>query len=96
MKTRIIITATILFLGVGLASASSNMATLTFYDAHGRTMTMPVMEEVEEPVPFEISTGFHRTNSGRALQVIDISDLSKPEKEEALPFDLEKVLRSDK
>lgn len=97
MKTRILITAAIIFISTTLAIAAPKERTITFRDALGRTLTMPVInEEAAETAPFDTRAEFSRIRSNDINRVFDISQMSKPEKEEELPFDLETVFNSAK
>lgn len=97
MKTRILITAAIIFFSTTFAIAGSKERTLTFRDALGRTLSLPVItEEASETAPFDTRAEFSRIRSNDINRVFDISRMSKPEKEEELPFDLETVFNSVK
>lgn len=96
MKTRIIITAAIIIISSTGIFAGSKERTLTFRDALGRTLSMPVMTEEAETVPFDTQAEFSRIRSEYANRVFDLSQMSKPEEEEPLPFDLQEVFHSVK
>ena len=96
MKTRIIITAAAILFSVSLANAGSKERTLSFRDALGRTLSIPVMEEKAEATPFDTHAEFSRIRTSNINQVFDISQMSRPETDEALPFDLDAVLKSIK
>ncbi len=96
MKTRIIITAAAILFSVTMANAGSKERTLSFRDALGRTLSIPVMEEKAEATPFDTQAEFSRIRTSNINRVFDISQMSKPEAEEALPFDLDAVLKSIK
>ncbi len=92
MKTRIIATIATILISASIFTANANTATLTFYDANGTELTMPVMEEEAEAIPAEIKELFQEVESKAHNHVFDIPRYSKPEQEEELPFDLEEVL----
>ena len=92
MKTRIIATIATILISASFITANANTATLTFYDAHGTELTMPVMEEEAEAIPAEIKGLFEAEESKPQNHVFDISRYSKPEQEEELPFNLDEVL----
>ncbi len=95
MKTRMIITAAIIIISSSISFAGSKERTLTFRDALGRTLTMPAMtEEATEEVPFDTQEAFSLIRSMDASRVFDISAMSKPEEEQPLPFDLDKVFKA--
>jgi hypothetical protein len=98
MKTRIFITAAIIFFSTTLAISAPKERTITFRDALGRTLCLPVISEEEsaEATPFDTMAEFSRIRSNDINRVFDISQMSKPEKEEELPFDLETVFNSVK
>ena len=94
MKTRIIITAAIIFISSTGIFASSKERTITFRDSLGRTLSIPVMTEEAEKVPFDTKAEFSRIRSTDASRIFDLSQMSKPEEEEPLPFDLKEVFNS--
>ncbi len=94
MKTRILITAAAILISVTMANAGSKERTLSFRDALGRTLSIPVMEEMAEPIPFDTKAEFSRIRSNHVNRIFDISQMSKPEEEEPLPFDLDAVLKT--
>ncbi len=93
MKTKIFITAAAILFSINLATAGSKERTLSFRDALGRTLSMPVMEEKAEASPFDTQAEFSRIRSNNISRVFDISTMSKPEVAEELPFDLDAVLK---
>ncbi len=95
MKTKsIIIAAAAIIFSISGLFANPTGKTLTFFDAYGRTLIQPIMgEEAIEDLPFDAAAVFQSVQSERAYQVFDLSELSKPEVEEELPFDLNKVFR---
>lgn len=96
MKTRMIITAAIILISSTGIFAGSKERTITFRDALGRTLTMPVMVEAAEEVPFDTKAEFERIRSADASRVFDLTQMIKPEEEEPLPFDLQEVFESVK
>lgn len=92
-KSIIIAAAAIIFSISGLF-ANPTGKTLTFFDAYGRTLIQPIMgEEATEELPFEVAAVFRSIKTERAYHVFDLSELTKPEIEEELPFDLNKVFQ---
>ncbi len=96
MKTRTIITAAIILFSVVTATAGSKQQTITFRDSLGRTLSIPLVAETEEAVPFDIQAEFSRIRTIEVSRIFDISQMMKAEKEEELPFDLDKVFQSAK
>ncbi len=97
MKTKILITAAMMFFGISLANANPNRTFLKFYDAMGTELIQPFFaEEAEEILPFEVTAAFEQIKQERIYRIFDLSELTKPEEEEELPFDLEKVFRQAK
>ncbi len=88
MKTRIIATLASILISTSIIIANANTATLTFYDAHGNELTMPVMMEAEEDLPFELKATKESTTASLHQHVFDISLYSNPEQEDELPFEI--------
>ncbi len=93
MKTRIIATLASILISASIISANANTATLTFYDGHGNELTMPVMVEAEEDLPFELETMKESSTTSLHENVFDISLYSHPEQEEEVPFGI-KMLKN--
>ncbi len=92
MKTRIIATIATILISASFITANANTATLTFYDANGTELTMPVMEEEAEAIPTELNGLFEPAEEKPHNHVFDITRYSQPEQEEELPFDLNEAL----
>ncbi len=94
MKTKSLIIAAAFIMSISGLFANPTKATLTFFDANGRTLIQPIMgEETCEELPFEVAVVFQSIQTERAYIVYDLSELTKPEMEEELPFDLNKAFR---
>ncbi len=94
MKTKSIIIAATNLYSICSLSANPTRSTLTFLDANGRTLIQPIMgEETYETLPFEVAAVFQSIRTERAYRVYDLTELTKPEAEEELPFDLDKVFQ---
>ncbi len=92
MKTKTLLFAAALIFSSLYVHAEPTKRTLTFRNALGRIIELPVKEEVaSEDFPFEIENQISKA-SFDPHQVFDLSLLTKPEKEEELPFDPQKVL----
>ncbi len=96
MKTRILTFAAVIIFSVTLASAGTKQHTLIFHDALGRTLTLPMMAEEPEAIPFDTTAEFSRIRANDPCNGFDISQMMKPEEEEELPFDLDAVLQTIK
>ncbi len=95
MKTRIIITTALIFC-IGLANVSGNTF-LTFTNGNGTILTQPVMpEEAEEQIPLFVEAEMEKIVKNLAFHQFDLGEMTKPEEEEALPFDLEAVFNAVK
>ncbi len=95
MKAKILITAASILFSIGIASANPTATQLTFFDSMGRMLIQPIMtEEATEALPFEIETEIEKIRKESIHRIFDISELSKPEVEEELPFDLQNVFQS--
>ncbi|MFP4064375.1 MAG: hypothetical protein ACLFN2_07775 [Bacteroidales bacterium] len=92
MKTRIIITAAIIFFTVSIASSQS---LLKFRTADGVELIQPVQtEEAPDTAPAFESVIIDCNSPCVSYEHFDIAKFSAPEKEEPLPFDLDEVLKS--
>ncbi len=92
MKTRIIATLATILISASFISANANTTTLTFYDANGTELTLPLMEEEAEAIPADLKSLFESAENEPQKHVFDISRYSQPEQEEELPFDLNEEL----
>ncbi len=88
MKTRILITAALILFTATFVTAGSKQRTLSFRDALGRTFTMSITEEKEEPAPFDLGAEF---NGHAASRIFDITPLMKPEKEDEIPAEISEI-----
>lgn len=93
MKTKLIISAALIFSASFMASASAPKRMLTMYDQLGRKLMMPVKAEEEAEVfPFDSKIEFNRYRSCEVNRTFDLSGITKPETEiNDIPFDLENV-----
>ncbi len=94
MKTRIITAAALILINVTMANAGSKERTLSFRDSFGHILSIPVLEEKAEETPFDTKNEFNRIRTNNVNRVFDISQMSKSEEEETLPFDLDDVLKT--
>lgn len=93
MKTKVVILAATLMLMSAFAQADPNQRTLTFKNALGRILVLPMKaEEQSEPLPFDATSEFTRIKKTQACQPLDLSAMTKPEKEDSIPFDTQKVI----
>lgn len=97
MKTKLIISATLIFAASFMASASAPKRMLTMYDQLGRMLTMPVKAEAEaekEVFPFDCKIEFNRYRSSEMNRTFDLNGITKPEAEmNDIPFDLGNVFK---
>lgn len=97
MKTKALITAAVIFFSISLANANPTRTFLKFYDAMGKELIQPFFEEVAtDSVPYEVAAEFTRIKHEKIFRIYDLSELTKPEQEEELPFDLETMYRQAK
>ncbi len=97
MKAKLIITAMAILFSTTLTMANPNKRALTFRTALGSVLIQPVNEEVtQDSLPAEIQAEFFRLRKEKTVKMFDLTDMIKPEKEEPLPFDLNKVLQTIK
>ena len=89
MKTRIIITAAIIFFTASIASSQS---VLKFTTTHGVELTQPVQsEEAPDAAPALESKIIDCNSPCVSYEHFDITLFSAPETEEPLPFDLDEM-----
>lgn len=95
MKTKLIISATLIFAASFMASASAPKRTLTVYDQLGRKLSMPVkVEEASDCLPFDQQAEFKSYRAMEVNRVFDLSEITKPETEDTdIPFDLESIFK---
>ena len=91
MKAKMIITAAAIIFSITTAMANPTETTLTFWSSLGQKLTQPIMPEAAEPIPAEVANNSESIRNENIHRVFDLSKLTKPEVEEELPFDLEKV-----
>ena len=96
MKTLAILTTAVLIMISGLVQASAPSRTLSFRDAMGRTLTMPVKVEqpFEEDFPFDDEAVRKEFRLERAYAQIDLRPITKPEPEaDDIPESLRHLIR---
>ncbi len=91
MKAKTIITAAAIIFSITTAMANPTGTTLTFWNSFGQQLIQPIMPEAAEAIPFEVAKEVETIRTENTYRVFDLSRLTKPEVEEELPFDLEKV-----
>ncbi len=92
MKAKMIITAAAIIFSITATMANTTETTLTFWSSVGQKLIQPIMpEEAAEPVTFTVTSEAENIRNENTYRVFDLSELTKPEVEEELPFDLEKV-----
>ena len=93
MKAKMIITAAAIIFSITSATmANPNETNLTFWSALGQKLIQPIMpEEATDTLPFAVASEVESIRTENTFRVFDLSELTKPEVEEELPFDLEKV-----
>lgn len=97
MKTKVLITAAAILFSISLANANPTRTFLKFYDAMGTELIQPFFaEEAYDSIPTEIAAEFTKIKHEKIFRIYDLSELTKPEQEEELPFDLETAFREAK
>ncbi len=96
MKAQIIIFATALIFG-SITVFAQPTENIVIKDAQGVEYVQPVKGEyAEEELPAEVIDMIQVMRQEVLDKVFDISTLSRPEKEEPLPFDLQAVFKTAK
>jgi putative heme degradation protein len=97
MKTQLMITAAAILFSINIANANPTRTALKFYDSMGKELIQPFFaEEATNSLPFEIAAEVTKIKKENACRIFDLSELTKPEQEEELLFDLETVFREAK
>jgi hypothetical protein len=97
MKAKMIITAAAIIFSITATMANPNETTLTFWSSLGQKLIQPIMpEEMAVPVPFKVANEVETIRTENTYRVFDLSQLTKPEVEEELPFDLQEVYKTAK
>ncbi|TVR44670.1 MAG: hypothetical protein EA394_00155 [Bacteroidia bacterium] len=97
MKAKMIITAAAIIFSITATMANPNETTLTFRSALGQMLIQPIMpEEAAEPIPNAVASKVENIRKENIYRVFDLSELMKPEVEEELPFDLDKISQKAK
>jgi len=92
MKAKMIITAAAILFSFTATMANPTETTLTFWNSLGEKLYQPIMpEEAAEPIPYAVADEIENIRTDNTYRVFDLSRLTKPEVEEELPFDLQKV-----
>lgn len=97
MKAQNIIIAVILTITTATVSfANAPCRMLTFKDAMGREMFMPVKEDVApEALPVEVAAEFRKARNEAVSQIFDLSSMTKPEQDvQDVDIDLDAVFKS--
>ncbi len=100
MKTTMILAAFMILFSASSVSADSWSNFLIFRNADGLTLFQPVKPEVAPDMPPVIQPKCPQINESAIqktsiiFEAIDLTDFTKPEEAEPLPFDPAKVLRS--
>lgn len=96
MKAHIIIFATALIFS-SVSAIAQPVKSIIIKDARGIEYVQPVKaEKVVEELPPEVTELTNMLRQSIAAKVFDLTELSKPEAEEPLPFDLQTVLGTAK
>ncbi len=97
MKAKMIITAAAIIFSITATMANPTETTLTFWSSVGQKLIQPIMpEEAAEPIPFAVASEVESIRNENVYRIFDLGELTKPEVEEELPFDLEKVFQTAK
>ncbi len=86
MKNIIIFAAAVLF-SINALMANQSESTLTFWSAAGEKLVQPIMmEESTETLPVELRCEFENLRNSIIFRIFDLSELTRPELEEELPY----------
>jgi hypothetical protein len=96
MKTKILITATLIFAATFLSHAAQNKKMLVIYDQMGRELLMPLkLEKETEAIPFDNQSVFRANRLKELNQNFDLSGITKPEAEvDDIPCNLRELFEN--
>ncbi len=95
MKAKMIITAIAITISMNGLMANQSESILTFWNAAGEKLIQPVMvHESDEALPLEVRCEFERMRNGMIHKTFDISELTRPEEEEELPYFIQNIIQS--
>ncbi len=87
MKIKIIFAAVAILFSINVSIANQSESTLTFWSAMGEKLVQPIMmEEPTESLPDELRCEFKNIRNSSIFRVFDLSEITKPEIEEDLPY----------
>ncbi len=87
MKTKIIFAAAAILFSINVSMANQSESMLTFWNVRGEKLVQPILAEEEtETIPLKIQCAYKNAGSSHISSMFNLSDLSKPEEEEALPY----------
>lgn len=96
MKAQIFTIIAVCIIGTFTAFAQPTKS-IVITDTRGIEYVQPVKAEcADENLPMEVVEMIQTMNQLAAYERIDLTELTKPEKEEPLPFDLQKVFKTAK
>ncbi len=87
MKLKLIFAALVILFSINASMANQSESTLTFWSAMGEKLVQPIMmEESTEALPEELRCAFRNIWNSGMYRIFDLSELTKPEKEDELPY----------
>ena len=87
MKTKIFFAAIAITFSINASMANQSESTLTFWNAMGEKLIQPIiLEEATETLPVELRCEFMNARNSKLFRVFDLSELTRPEREEELPY----------
>lgn len=87
MKTKIIFAAVAIIFSINASMANQSESTITFWNAMGEKLVQPIMmEEETETLPVELRCEFKHIRSSGNFRIFDLTEFTKPEAEEDLPY----------
>ncbi len=87
MKTKIIFAAVAIIFSINASMANQSETTLTFWNTMGEKLVQPIMmDEEPETLPVEFRCEFLNIRNLSIFRILDLTELTKPEVEEELPY----------
>jgi hypothetical protein len=92
MKTKIFFAAVAIIFSINASMANQSESTLTFWNAMGEKLVQPIMmDEETETLPVELRCEYKNVRNSNIFRIFDLTEFTKPEAEEELPY----YLRND-
>jgi hypothetical protein len=97
MKTKIFFAAVAIIFSINASRANQSNSELIFWSAMGEKLVQPIMaEENTEAMPANLQHEYKSLGNSDNSRIFDLSEITKDEEEEKLPYYVGAVYHSDK